>query len=373
MNRSDSEAVYRVAVLSVVKHSYVPNGVLSHPRFEPVVVADDPTEPDWVHERNELYAREIGVPYLRDVGAALVDYGAEVAVVSSAAERHVSLSLRAADAGLHIVQDKPMSTDLSECDRLVQAVEQANVKFLMWNRNFLPAVLRAQELMRSGEIGEPLAFHVDFYFSKDAGPPKGSRQPGDPPIKWIDRQIEAHADGSDGGVGVKPMGELEVEGIYPLAYIRLLAGADVQRVYARMASQFHQAHVDNEVDDLASVTLEMEGGLLGTICIGRIGADSHPEIGEIKIHVVGSEGGMVISESRPEVGIYYRGQPPAEYRHLRVANENDVLLAENFLRAIETGGDTILDARGSRAICATVHAAIRSGQSGAPVVVDCLD
>ena len=32
---------FRVAVLSVVKHAYVPLAVAAHPRFEPVVVADD--------------------------------------------------------------------------------------------------------------------------------------------------------------------------------------------------------------------------------------------------------------------------------------------------------------------------------------------
>ena len=75
-------------------------------------------------------------------------------------------------------------------------------------------------------------------------------KPGDPPMNWLERQIEAHADGSDGGVGNEAMGELQIEGIYPLAYIRMLTGCAVQRVFARTASHFHQAHVDNNVDDL---------------------------------------------------------------------------------------------------------------------------
>ena len=115
---------FRCAVLSVVKHAYVPNGVASHPRFELVVVADDPDQPDWVHERNQLYADQHGIPYIRDIEKAIRDYDVQVAVVSSEAERHCDLSVRAADAGLHVVLDKPMSTQLSECDRLVEAVER---------------------------------------------------------------------------------------------------------------------------------------------------------------------------------------------------------------------------------------------------------
>jgi predicted dehydrogenase len=117
------------------------------------------------------------------------------------------------------------------------------------------------------------------------------------------------------------------------------------------------------------VTLEMDRGILGTLCIGRIGAASHPDIGEIKLHVLGTAGGLVISEARPEVAVYYRGQPEKEFRHRRVAIDNDYLLMEDFARAIDTDGATILDARAGRAICATVLAALESGRSGQAVEV----
>jgi predicted dehydrogenase len=370
MSSSDPTGKFRCAVLSVVKHAYVPRGVASHPRFELGVVADDPDCPSWVHERNQKFADEYNIPYVRNVKQAIRDYNVQVAVVSSEAERHCELSVRAAQAGLHVVQDKPMSTSLSECDRLVEAVERHGVKFLMWNRNFLPAVMHARDIVCSGQVGTPRAIHVDFYFSKDSGPPKGSRKPGDPPINWLQRQIEAHADGSDGGVGSEPMGELGIEGIYPLAYIRRLMGVEVHRVFARTAAFFHQVNVDNHVEDLATVTLEMERGILGTLCIGRIGAASHPDIGEIKLHLLGSEGGLVISEARPEVSVYYRGQPEKEFRNRRVAVDNDFQLMQNFAEAIDQDGETVLDAQAGRAICAIVQAAVNSGRSGKPVDVD---
>ena len=223
---------YRCAVLSIVKHAYVPRGVASHPQFELVVVADDAAQPDWVHERNQRLADEFDIPYVKDVERAVSEYNVQVAVVSSEAERHCDLSVRAAEAGLHIVQDKPMSDRLSECDRLVEAVERNGVKFVMWNRNFLPALVHARQLVEAGEIGDIRAIHCDFYFAKDCGPPVGSRGPDDPPINWLEHQIAAHVDGSDGGVGREPMGELKIEGIYPLAYIHSLTGAAVKRPIA---------------------------------------------------------------------------------------------------------------------------------------------
>src|SRR5262245_24148117 len=144
---------YRCAALGVVKHDYVARGVASHPRFELVVVADDANQPDWVHERNQKFADEYKVPYLRDVERALSEHNVQVAVVSSQVERHCDLSIRAIERGIHVVQDKPMSTTVAECDRLLAAIGRKPVKFLMWNRNFLPAVLHARELINAGTIG----------------------------------------------------------------------------------------------------------------------------------------------------------------------------------------------------------------------------
>jgi len=362
-------ASFRCAALSTIKHDYVACGVAAHPRFELVVVADDPGVPEWAHERNQRFADEFGVPYVRDVERALRDFGVQVAVVSPEVERHCDLSTRAARAGCRVVQDKPLATRLADADRLVEAVEAAGVKFLMWNRSTMPAVVHAREQIAAGAIGLPRVVHADFYFAKDAGPPKGSRPPSAAPLDWQAHQIAAHADGSDGGLGSQPMGELQIEGIYPLAYVRHLTGADVRRVFCRAAAHVHQLNADLGVEDLATVTLEMAGGLTGSLAIGRIGAASHPSGGEIKLHVVGTGGALVVAEARPEVGVYYRDQPAREARQRRVAVEYDFRLADDFARAIDADGPTPLDARASRHILATVHAALESARTGRVVEV----
>jgi myo-inositol 2-dehydrogenase/D-chiro-inositol 1-dehydrogenase len=325
---------FKVGVLSVVKHDYLPRAIAAHPRFSLSFVSDDISRPEWTHERNQKFADEFQIPYIKDIAAAIKDNQIDAVAVSPEAERHCELAIIAAEAGLHIVVDKPLSTNTHKCDKLIDAVNENGVSCLIWNRNYSPI---------------------------------GSRTPNDQPIEWLDRQLEAHSDGSDGGVGTEAMGELEVEGIYPLAYIQMLTGgAKVNRVFARTKSHFHQAHFDNNVDDLATVTLEIEGGITGSLSIGRIGAASHPDIGEIKLHIIGTEGSVVISESRPEVSIHYRDQPMAEFKNQRIADQNNYLLAENFARSIDGTEKPILDCIEARNICATVSAAIE----GKPVNVD---
>ena len=188
------KAPFRVGVLSVVKHDYLPRAIAAHPRFELVCVADDADRPAWTHERNQLFADEFGIPYVRDVAAAFARFDLDAVAVSPEAERHCDLAVRAAEAGLHVVVDKPLATRLEDCDRLIAALERHRVQCLVWNRNFLPALVQAREAIAAGKIGTLTAIHCDFYFSKDAGPPLGTRKAGDPPIDWLGRQLEAHAD-----------------------------------------------------------------------------------------------------------------------------------------------------------------------------------
>ena len=355
---------YRCAVLSAVKHDYVARGMATHPRFELVVVADDANVPTWAHERNQQFADLCGIPYVRDIERALREFDVDVAIVSSEVERHCDLSMRAALAGKHVVQDKPLATRRDDANRLVSAIESTRVKFLMWNRNYLPAIVQAREQLAAGVVGRPIAISIDFYFAKDAGPPRGTRRPGYPPLNWQAHQIAAHVDGSDGGLGSEPMGELAIEGIYPVGYLRMLTDARIRRVFARSATHFHQLNADNNVEDLASVTLELEGGILASLAIGRIGAASHDSGGEIKLHIVGTEGAMVIEEAHPGVGVYYRQQPNREARRQRLANSNDFLLADNFAQAIDHDGQTALDARASHAIFMAMEAARESCRTG---------
>ena len=71
----------------------------------------------WGAIRREQLADAHGIPYLRDIERALRDFDVQVAIVSPEVERHCALSIRAANAGKHVLQDKPLATRLEEADR----------------------------------------------------------------------------------------------------------------------------------------------------------------------------------------------------------------------------------------------------------------
>jgi predicted dehydrogenase len=76
---------------------------------------------------------------------------------------HADFTVRAANAGVHVLCEKPMAVTVEECERMIQACREANVKLMIAYRlHFEEINLRAIELIRDGRIGEPKYFNSSF-------------------------------------------------------------------------------------------------------------------------------------------------------------------------------------------------------------------
>jgi len=146
---------------------------------------------------------------------------------------HVPWSVKAADAGKHVLCEKPISMDAAEAQILIEARDRNNVKI---GEAFMvrvhPQWLRAREIVRSGALGELRAITGVFsYFNNDPA------------------NVRNQADIGGGGM-------LDI-GCYPITMSRFLFGREPVRVAAlvdrdpamhidRLASarpkQFHRQH-----------------------------------------------------------------------------------------------------------------------------------
>ena len=76
---------------------------------------------------------------------------------------HKDFTIRAARAGVHVLCEKPMANNVTECEEMIRAAEENNVKLMIAYRlHFEPGNLHAIELIESGEIGEPRIFSSVF-------------------------------------------------------------------------------------------------------------------------------------------------------------------------------------------------------------------
>ncbi|TMA99426.1 MAG: Gfo/Idh/MocA family oxidoreductase, partial [Deltaproteobacteria bacterium] len=73
--------------------------------------------------------------------------------------------VRAAQAGAHVLCEKPMATSESDCRRMMTACDDAGVRLMIAYRlHFEPANLEAVKLVTSGRLGDARFFSSDFSY-----------------------------------------------------------------------------------------------------------------------------------------------------------------------------------------------------------------
>src|SRR5688572_15777724 len=76
---------------------------------------------------------------------------------------HAEYTIRAANAGVHVLCEKPMAVTVEECERMIEACRESNVKLMIAYRlHFEEINLKAVDLVRRGRIGEPKFFNSSF-------------------------------------------------------------------------------------------------------------------------------------------------------------------------------------------------------------------
>jgi predicted dehydrogenase len=84
----------------------------------------------------------------------------QVVDVATPGHLHAPMVIAAAQAGKHIICEKPLANTLADAKAMLKAVEKAGVKhMLMHNYRKIPAVVFAKKLMEDGKIGDVYHYH----------------------------------------------------------------------------------------------------------------------------------------------------------------------------------------------------------------------
>ncbi|MGB6297734.1 MAG: Gfo/Idh/MocA family oxidoreductase [Rivularia sp. (in: cyanobacteria)] len=76
---------------------------------------------------------------------------------------HLEHTVRAAKAGAHVLCEKPMAVTEDECEQMINAAKENNVKLMIAYRlHFDKANMEAVNIVQSGQIGEPRFFDSVF-------------------------------------------------------------------------------------------------------------------------------------------------------------------------------------------------------------------
>lgn len=104
--------------------------------------------------RGSAVAARAEVVFETDLSRLLARADVDAVTIASENAKHANLTIAAANAGKHIMCEKPMATTLADCDRMIEAVDRAQVKyFQIFPMRHDPANQKIKEILAAGTLG----------------------------------------------------------------------------------------------------------------------------------------------------------------------------------------------------------------------------
>ncbi len=199
--------------------------------------------------------------------------------------QHVEWSIKAANAGKHVLCEKPLATDYVYAREMVEAAETAGVvNMINLSYRRVPALQKAAEMVAAGEIGQVRHFEASYLQSWLTNAVWGDWRT-DP--RWLWRLSTAH--GSKGALG-------DV-GIHIIDFATYIAGSDPAEISCRLKT-FHKAEGDRigdyvlDANDSFLMHLELANGATGTITASRFASGHH---NDLKMVIHGDKGALEVT------------------------------------------------------------------------------
>ena len=244
-----------------------------------------------------------------DLDSALA-HEPDAVIVSNPTSLHLDVAIPAAEAGCHLLLEKPISHNLERIDELQVAVEKGGGKVLVgYQFRFHPGLQAVKRLLEEGKIGKPVSVRSHW----------GEYLPDWHP--WEDYK-NSYAAREDLGGGVV------LTLCHPFDYLRWLLG-DVESVMGMVGNLGDRGL---EVEDKAEVVLKFESGVLGSVHL-----DYYQRPAKHNLEIIGTQG-TIYWDNEEGVSRMYQAStqewelipPPDGF------DRNDLFLAEmsHFLEVV---------------------------------------
>jgi predicted dehydrogenase len=172
---------------------------------------------------------------------------------------HADYAVRAANAGVHVLCEKPLAITEAECSRMIQAAAANNVRLMTACRlHFEPLFLEIVDAVRAGKIGEVRYFSSSFSMHAKSGGIRTQRELGG--------------------------GTLFDLGVYCINAARLMFRAEPTEVFAYSIDGARAGMP--EIDEMTSAVMRFDGDRLATFTTSF---DANP-VSDLRI--TGTEGNI---------------------------------------------------------------------------------
>ena len=106
-------------------------------------------------QRGETQCAKYGLQFERDLDVLLKRDDIDAVFVTSPTNKHAEHVLAAAQAGKHVLLQKPMALSLADCDAIIDAIKHYNIKFsLCYQMRCDPVNQKIKTLLDEGAVGK---------------------------------------------------------------------------------------------------------------------------------------------------------------------------------------------------------------------------
>ncbi|WP_409345006.1 Gfo/Idh/MocA family protein [Paenibacillus sp. MBLB4367] len=251
----------KVAMISFAHghaHSYV-HSLLALPEVEIVGIADEEKS------RVEAVVNKHGIRYYEDY-RELLKTDADAVVICSENVKHAEHVIASAQAGKHVMCEKPLGVSVAEMERMIEACDSNGVQLMTaFPCRYLASVVNAKKAVESGEIGDIVAI-------------KGTNR-GSMPGGWF---TEPSLSGG---------GALLDHTVHVMDLMNWFTGSKVTDVYAYAATLFHEGL---KVDDAGMIHVKFANGAFGVLDTSWSRPKSFPTWGDVTMEIIGTKGQMSV-------------------------------------------------------------------------------
>lgn len=192
--------------------------------------------------RARTTAEKYGVAFYTDLATMLAEADFDILCVCTPSGMHAKHGVMGANAGKHIVCEKPIDVSLEAADRLIEACKTNNVKLVVISQaRYSAGMKQLKQYLDEGRLGT-LCY-------------------GESVTKWYRTQEYYDSGGWRGTWELDGGGALMNQGVHYVDQLRWVMGP-VKSLSASMATR---AHERMEVEDIISATIEFENGAVGTL------------------------------------------------------------------------------------------------------------
>lgn len=119
-------------------------------------------------EKANLFVEKYHVAAFTDVQEMIAKAGVEAVCICTPHPQHAAPAIASAQAGVHVLVEKPLASSLADCDAMLAAAQASGVTFsTISQRRFYPPCQRIHHALQAGKLGKPILGAATIFGSRD--------------------------------------------------------------------------------------------------------------------------------------------------------------------------------------------------------------